>query len=149
MGTTETYPSIPLKPKDLRKIYGFTVGGPIIKNKLFWTYTYDQHSRIFPGQAVPSSPSTFFTLPNAVPTAGFGVQHGDRPADGRYELPWTSSFALWPRVPGWPIAQATRRLQNTAFTLYQNDINGLNSRSRHGAAFWRPGDQYCRRLTGR
>jgi len=55
----------PLKPEDLRKIYGFTAGGALIKNKLFWIYTFDQHHRTFPGVAVPSSPSTFYTLPNA------------------------------------------------------------------------------------
>src|SRR6202789_1116548 len=55
----------PLKPKDLRKIYGFTVGGPIIKNKLFFMYTYDQHSHIFPGTGVPNKPSAFFAQPDA------------------------------------------------------------------------------------
>jgi hypothetical protein len=55
----------PLKPKDLRKIYGFTVGGPIIKNKLFFIYTYDQHSHIFPGTGVPNKPSAFFAQPDA------------------------------------------------------------------------------------
>ena len=70
VGGVTTYPQIPLKPKDLRKIYGGTVSGPIIKDKLFFTYTYDQHSRIFPGQAIPYSAATFYTLPNATPTAG-------------------------------------------------------------------------------
>ncbi|HZL27553.1 MAG TPA: TonB-dependent receptor [Acidobacteriaceae bacterium] len=41
----------PLKPKDLRKIYGGTLGGPIVKNKLFWTYTYDQLDHVFPAIA--------------------------------------------------------------------------------------------------
>jgi len=54
-----------IKPKDLRKIYGFTVGGPIIKDKLFFTYTYDQHSRIFPEIGAPSTPSTFYAPPDA------------------------------------------------------------------------------------
>jgi hypothetical protein len=41
----------PLKPKDLRKIYGFSAGGPILKNKLFWYYTYDQLDHINPAIA--------------------------------------------------------------------------------------------------
>ncbi len=39
----------PLKPKDLRKIYGGSVGGALMKDKLFWFYTYDQLTHIFPG----------------------------------------------------------------------------------------------------
>ena len=38
----------PLKPKDLRKIYGGSLGGALIKDKLFWFYTYDQLTHIFP-----------------------------------------------------------------------------------------------------
>jgi outer membrane receptor protein involved in Fe transport len=38
----------PLKPKDLRKIYGLSGGGALIKDKLFWFYTYDQLTHINP-----------------------------------------------------------------------------------------------------
>jgi hypothetical protein len=65
-----TFPSSPLKPKDLRKIYGFTVGGALIKNKLFWIYTYDQHSRIFPGVGIPKSPSAFYSQPDTALPSG-------------------------------------------------------------------------------
>jgi hypothetical protein len=64
--TTNTYQSNPLKPKDLRKIYGFTVGGPIIKDKLFFLYTFDQHKRLFPLSAIPANPSSFYSLPDPV-----------------------------------------------------------------------------------
>ena len=61
----------PLKPKDLRKIYGGSVGGKLITDKLFWFYTYDQLTHIFPGigkAAVYGSPSTvgsFLEQPDA------------------------------------------------------------------------------------
>lgn len=54
-----------IKPKDLRKIYGGTIQGPIFKDRLFFTYTYDQHTRIFPSVGAPASPASFFTLPDA------------------------------------------------------------------------------------
>ncbi len=28
-------------------------GGPLIKDKLFWIYTYDQHTHVFPAAAIP------------------------------------------------------------------------------------------------
>jgi Carboxypeptidase regulatory-like domain/TonB-dependent Receptor Plug Domain/TonB dependent receptor len=56
--------TVPYKPEDLRKIYGFTVGGPLIKDKLFFIYTFDQHDHNFPGQGIPHSPS-FYQLPDA------------------------------------------------------------------------------------
>jgi hypothetical protein len=59
-----------IKPKDLRKIYGFTAGGALIKDKLFWIYTYDQHSHIFPVVGIPFSPSQFYTLPQATLSTG-------------------------------------------------------------------------------
>jgi len=58
------------KPEDLRKIYGFTVGGALIKDKLFWIYTYDQHTHVFPVTGIPYSPQQFFTLPQAALSTG-------------------------------------------------------------------------------
>jgi hypothetical protein len=60
----------PLKPEDIRKIYGFTVGGPLIKDKLFWIYTYDQHTHIFPLYGVPTKPANFYQLPDVLGSAG-------------------------------------------------------------------------------
>src|SRR5665213_1244161 len=71
-----------IKPKDLRKIYGFTAGGPLIKDKLFWIYSYDQHTRVFPVVGIPYNPANFYTLPVATLPAGAncnltpGVQAG-------------------------------------------------------------------------
>jgi hypothetical protein len=59
-----------IKPKDLRKIWGFTAGGALIKDKLFWIYTYDQHSHVFPVVGVPYSPLQFYTLPQASLSTG-------------------------------------------------------------------------------
>jgi hypothetical protein len=59
-----------IKPKDLRKIYGFTAGGALIKDKLFWIYSYDQHSRVFPVVGIPYNPASFYTLPVATLPVG-------------------------------------------------------------------------------
>ncbi len=57
------------KPKDWRKQWGFGVGGPIIKDKLFWFYSYDQSRRNFPGTARASDPYDTFApvLDNTLP----------------------------------------------------------------------------------
>jgi hypothetical protein len=126
VGTTETYPSIPLKPKDLRKIYGFTLNGPLIKDKLFFTYTYDQHTRIFPGEAIPNSAATFYTLPNAVPTAGSvcntttGLLTGDTNALDQQVCTLAARTGL-------AYSSTNTAAANTAFALYQSDINALNT----------------------
>lgn len=71
--TTNANVTTPLKPEDLRKIYGFTVGGPIIKNKLFFLYTFDQHKRLFPLSAIPANPASFYSLPDAASAAGSNI----------------------------------------------------------------------------
>jgi outer membrane receptor protein involved in Fe transport len=61
----------PLKPKDLRKIYGGTVTGYILKDKLFWSYTFDQLKHTFPAIAKAktygsaSTVGTFLEQPDA------------------------------------------------------------------------------------
>jgi outer membrane receptor protein involved in Fe transport len=52
-------------PKDWRKQWGFGVGGPIIRDRLFWFYAYDQSKRNFPGTARANNSTSFFATPDA------------------------------------------------------------------------------------
>ena len=63
-----TFTTSPYKPADSRRIWGFNAGGALIKDKLFWSYTYDQHHRKFPGTAKANSPASFFSQPDATLT---------------------------------------------------------------------------------
>ena len=67
--TKQTSPGVfttaPYHPLDIRKIWGGDVGGPIIKDKLFFYIAYDNYGRNFPGTAVATSPATFFAAPSA------------------------------------------------------------------------------------
>ena len=54
-----------VKPKDWRKMSGIGIGGPILKDKLFFYFVYDWYDRNFPGVASPSSPTAFFATPSA------------------------------------------------------------------------------------
>jgi hypothetical protein len=65
--TTQSSPGVfttlPYKPVDVRKMYGFGVGGPIVKDKLFFFFAFDRYDRNFPGTAKATSPSAFFATP--------------------------------------------------------------------------------------
>src|SRR6266850_951065 len=67
--STQTAPglftSAPYKPKDVRKIYGGGIGGPILKDRLFLFFAGDRYDRNFPGTAVSGSPNAFFAAPVA------------------------------------------------------------------------------------
>jgi hypothetical protein len=62
--------SAPQKIKDWRKQYGFGVGGPLLRNKLFWFYAFDGYKRNFPLVAQAGSPNTFFASADAALPAG-------------------------------------------------------------------------------
>lgn len=49
---------IPFRPKDKRNQYGFGVGGPLIKDKLFFFHAFDAFRRNFPGVAVSGAPNS-------------------------------------------------------------------------------------------
>ena len=70
------FTSVPFKPTDLRKQYGFGVGGPIIRDKLFFFFAADRYYHDFPAVGVASSPSTFFSTPNAVLPGGLTCPGG-------------------------------------------------------------------------
>jgi carboxypeptidase family protein len=55
---------IGLKPTDRRLQYGGAIGGPIVKDKLFFFFSFDQQKQNFPAVAAPSS-LTFFSLTSA------------------------------------------------------------------------------------
>ena len=64
-----TYNTVPYKPTDRRLQYGFGVGGPILRDKLFWFYSYDQSHRNFPGTArAPDPNDTFAAADPNLPT---------------------------------------------------------------------------------
>jgi hypothetical protein len=45
------------KPVDVRHQFGGNIGGPIVKNKLFFFFNYDQQKRNFPGLATFATPN--------------------------------------------------------------------------------------------
>jgi outer membrane receptor protein involved in Fe transport len=46
-----------IKPEDVRHQFGGTLGGPIVKDKLFFFFSYDQQKRNFPGLSIFGSPT--------------------------------------------------------------------------------------------
>ncbi|HVG27994.1 MAG TPA: TonB-dependent receptor, partial [Acidobacteriaceae bacterium] len=57
--STGAFVNQPFRPKDKRNQYGFGVGGPLIKDRLFWFYAFDAFRRNFPGVAVSGNPGVF------------------------------------------------------------------------------------------
>lgn len=61
--------NVAIKPKDVRQQFGGALGGPIVKNKAFFFFTYDQQKRDFPGVATASNPAVLnpITVATALP----------------------------------------------------------------------------------
>ncbi|MFZ0820407.1 MAG: TonB-dependent receptor, partial [Candidatus Acidiferrales bacterium] len=72
----------PIKPTDERQQFGGDIGGYLIKDKLFWYFNFDDHIRNFPGVAIPTNPTFFFTgitvaaPPNITPSVGNPTGNG-------------------------------------------------------------------------
>ena len=47
-----TFDVVGIKPKDVRHQFGGTIGGPIVKDKLFFFFSYDEQRRNFPGLSI-------------------------------------------------------------------------------------------------
>jgi len=62
-GFTQT--GAPLKPVDERHQFGGAIGGPIVKDKAFFFFSYDQQKRDFPGIAQFASPTFLNPLSSA------------------------------------------------------------------------------------
>jgi hypothetical protein len=68
------------KPTNWRKIAGFGVGGPLIKDRLFWFLAYDWYHQNFPGTGVANNPLVFFAAPSASAIATLAGNLGVTPA---------------------------------------------------------------------
>ncbi|HEX8249143.1 MAG TPA: carboxypeptidase regulatory-like domain-containing protein, partial [Pyrinomonadaceae bacterium] len=68
-----------LKPVDVRHQFGGTIGGPIIKDKLFFFFSYDQQKRNFPGLAIFSNLNFLNTADTLLLTTPLGQQVPGRP----------------------------------------------------------------------
>ena len=75
--TTNSYVTSPYRPKDNRNQYGFAVGGPIKKDKLFWFYSFDAYRRNFPGTAKANNPNAFFVGAECGTERNGDLQHDD------------------------------------------------------------------------
>ncbi len=62
--TSSTGQKTPIKPIDIRRQYGFEVGGPILRDKLFFLVAADRFNHNFPGISVPSNPGIFYGQPD-------------------------------------------------------------------------------------
>ncbi|MEZ5346494.1 MAG: TonB-dependent receptor [Pyrinomonadaceae bacterium] len=69
-GQTQT---IGLKPKDERHQFGGSLGGPIVKDKLFFFFSYDQQKRDFPALATTSQGDFLDPIDVSDPTDPQGV----------------------------------------------------------------------------
>jgi outer membrane receptor protein involved in Fe transport len=58
---------VAIKPKDERQQFGGAIGGPIIKDRLFFFFTYDQQKRDFPGVGTPANANAFNDITVAAP----------------------------------------------------------------------------------
>ncbi len=57
------------KPKDVRHQFGGTIGGPIVKDKAFFFFSYDQQNRNFPGLSIFSQNGFLNTVNRSLLTA--------------------------------------------------------------------------------
>jgi Carboxypeptidase regulatory-like domain len=60
VGGTPT--TVGIKPDDVRHQFGGTLGGPIVKDKIFFFFSYDQQKRNFPGLGIFSNANYLSTV---------------------------------------------------------------------------------------
>lgn len=114
-----TYVSLPIKPKDYWDIWGGQVGGPILKDKLFFIVTYDGFYRNFPGIAVAGTPGAFFS---PATSSSLSTSNKNSLAQAVYGLPSTATPTAAQIATG--IADYNNALTGLASMLGSNNRTG-------------------------
>lgn len=68
-GPPAVFDVVGIKPEDVRHQFGGTIGGPIVKDKAFFFFSYDEQRRNFPGLARFSQPNFLNTVNTSTLTA--------------------------------------------------------------------------------
>ncbi len=112
------YASESFKPTDLRRQYGFGVGGPIFKDKIFFFVAADRFYHDFPAAATitgTTANANFYTTPDATLPSG------------------KTCGGAGSAAPSYPDAQVCQFASDTALTyaaaapLYSSSINDMTS----------------------
>ena len=112
------------KPKDWRKQTGIGIGGPIIKDKLFFYFAFDKFLRNFPGVSAPSSPSLFYATPDA---AANGTVSGAACSGLTTATIDGAVCTLAANLNKTTVAAVTPAQYTAALTTYTSGIAGLSS----------------------
>ncbi len=80
VGTPPNTQIVGLKPKDQRLQYGGVIGGPIVKEKLFFFFSFDQQKQDFPAVAAEILGSYNLTAANIATLTSRGVTPAQRAA---------------------------------------------------------------------
>lgn len=119
-----TFQNQVFKPKDWRKQTGIGVGGPIIKNKLFFYFAFDKFLRNFPGVSAPSNPSLFYATPDA---AANGTVFGSACSGLTTATVDGAVCTLASNLNKTTVAAVTPAQYTAALATYTNGIAGLSS----------------------
>ena len=121
------------KPVDVRKMGGFGVGGPLIKDRLFWFFGFDKYHRNFPGTAVPSGAASFFGVPTAYSAAAFKPGYCGTTVSGTADNNVCQLASLVSRGQSTKdIANVTQAQYDTARTEWMNGMFGNSATGQEG-----------------
>ena len=110
-----------IKPVDVRHQFGGDIGGPIVKNKAFFFFSYDQQKRNFPGLAVFFLPSYLNSL--APGTAARLALTASTPTKGLTDAQIDSTLAFLTSLTG---ETPRRGDQKIIFPKFDWQVNGNN-----------------------